>query len=126
MSDVFVKIFSTSVMIVIILFTFLLVKDGANLPIMLTVMIASSDCVGGMVTHYIFSLATSLHILSKEIISISIKQSRGYAHDSCFWKSMKPLKVGLGNICTFETREFLLYIWGGVIISKITDLLIAF
>jgi len=29
---------------------------------------------------------------------------------------MKPLQIYVGQVCSFETREFLLFIWGEVVI----------
>jgi len=38
---------------------------------------------------------------------------------------MRPVQIRVGPFCTFETKEFNLYIWGDVVVNTIIDLSLA-
>jgi len=114
------------VLVGIISLTFV-VLNGADFPVVLIFGILVADIISVVMGNYLFNLSVELHLLSYEFIRISAKNCNGVSDfDSKFWEGMKPVRVEIGHVCSFETREFLLYIWGVVVISRIIDLLIAF
>jgi len=113
----------------IIVLTFV-IFNSADIPVFLAFLIFLADVIAVIAGNFLFSLATDLHLLSQVLIKISLGQCRGRGRGrrvryQKFWTGMRPLRVEIGIICSFETREFLLVIWGNVVISKIIDLLIA-
>jgi len=94
----------------------------------ITVTFCLSLCVTTAVTlcHCTFSIATNSNLLSKKLIRNSLQFYDGISKiDKTFWYGMSPLKLDVG-FCSFESKEFLLYVWGEVVIKSIIDLLIAF
>jgi len=70
-----------------------------------------ADAVTTVAANFLLSISTDLHISSKEFIRISIKEAKRKSQSYLkFWKGMKPLQVYDGQVCSFETREFLLFI----------------
>jgi len=115
-----------NVILAIIVLTFILI-NGKSLPLILLCALLVAEVIATATASFLFRISTDLHISSKEFIQISAEQANGRSGlDSKFWKGMKPLKIDVAQVCSFETREFLLFIWGEVIISRIIDLLIAF
>ena len=113
-------------MLAIVVLTFI-TFNSADYPLILLFGVVVADIVAVVAGDFIFTLATGAHILSKELINISAKVSRGISqYDTKFWSGMTPLRVEVGNVCTFETKEFLLFIWGQVVILNIINLLIAY
>jgi len=110
-----------TVIITVILLSFLIVK-GQSLPVFLRIMVISTDIAIFSFGYYIFSLATESSILSAKFIA----NCKASGEDSKFWCGMRPIRVGIGQVCSFETKEFLLVIWGEVVVSKLIDLLIAY
>jgi len=104
-----------------------LVLRSARMPLILQIMV----CLGGtfyiLLGYYILSQATEAHLISKQFLQVS----RTHSGDPCqagfkFWKGMRPLRTGAGNVCTFETKEFILFLFGDVIMSTLIDILRAF
>jgi len=126
-SDIRMKTLFLSLLIITITFTFVLLKSGAEFSLTFVVVMLLTDATALFISNYTFMLVTRFHILSKEIITRSVRQSKGESkYESKFWKGMSPLRFKVGNFCTFETMEFLLFIWGEVILTKIIELLVAF
>ena len=74
--------------------------------------------------HFMFSSATSSYQLSRQVLNAATTRGNFRLNeDRKFWREMKPIRVDIGNFFSFETREFLLVIWGNVVVSKIIDLL---
>jgi len=123
-SEVLSLLFSATfytIIITVILLSFLLVK-GQSLPVFLRIMVISTDVIIFSFGYYIFSLATESNILSAKFIG----KCKDSGEDSKFWGGMRPIRVGIGQVCSFETKEFLLVIWGEVVVLKLIDLLIAY
>jgi len=104
-----------------------LMVNSTDRPLILEFMIACGILCSTLLLYYILLLATRLNIQSKEFLKLNIGRRYGLSNfDRKFWSAMTPLKIGAGIVCSFETKEFLLTIWGKIIIIKIIDLLIAF
>jgi len=99
----------------------------ALLPRIVAIWMAISACVGIVVFHLLFSLATELHLQSAKIISVCSEKLNPFSDDDKkFWEAMNPLTFVVGSVCSFESREFTLFIWREVVIATVIDLLIAF
>jgi len=111
--------------ILAIISTSFVILRGSYLPALLLILAVGGDLSVILLLHFIFSLFTSSHILSKKLVQIG-KEESGSEYNSKFWAGMQPLRVGAGGTCSFETREFLLCIWLNVVMAKLIDLLIAY
>jgi len=101
--------------------------NGKNLPLLILFLCFVADILATVTAIFLFSISTHLHLSSKDFIKISVNETKGRSGlHSKFWKGMKPIKIHVGQVCSFETREFLLFIWGEVVIAKLIDFLIAF
>jgi len=110
----------------IVVFTYLVI-NYSKLPVLVLLTFGLADIFLAVVSQFIFSQATEVHLLSARVINRYLSESqRTSSADRKFWEGMKPLSVAVGEVCSFETKEFLLFIWAEVIISKIIDLLVAF
>jgi hypothetical protein len=110
---------------VVVALTYLLF-NSSTLPVIVLLMVAGADLGIIIFGHFIFTLATDTHLISKEFLEESSANSRSATNvDGKFWAGMRPIRVWAGFICSFETKEFLLFIWGDVVISTLIDLLIA-
>jgi len=113
-----------NMILAIIVLTFIAI-NGKDLPLVLLFAILLSDAVNIVAANFFFNISTELHLSSKEFIKISIKEAKRKSEAySKFWKGMKPLRIGVGQVCSFETREFLLFIWGQVVLTRLIDLLL--
>jgi len=100
---------------------------NSDLPDLLRTSMLCADLIIVLLAYSSLVQITKSNILSHKIISVNRIRygGKGDVHQK-FWKSMKPVRMGLEGVCTFETNEFLLKIWWDIIISKIIDLLVAF
>jgi len=116
-----------NMVVAIIAFTYLLIRSAIVMPFILVVAMVLADMCAIILAYYIFSLVTDVHILSKALLKIMLSQCKDRCSvEAKFWKGIKPLSIGAGRMCAFETKEFLLVIWGDIIIATLIDLLIAF
>jgi len=105
--------------------SFILIRSD-SLPLLIIIPIFGADSILLNVGYLFSSLTTKSHLLTKEIISASTKSSHGIPLVRYkFWKSMKPFKAYAGQFCSFETKEFILFLGGEVVVKKIIDLLVA-
>jgi len=75
----------------------------------------------------LLTIVTESHLFSKELISDSKQICRvRLPYFQKFWRGMKPLKISVGSAFNFETKEFLLVIWGDIVLQRIIDLLLTF
>jgi hypothetical protein len=115
-----------NMVVAMVALTFIFLKSTDMHPF-LRISFGIADLCAILLAYYIFSLAVEVHILSNEFLKITLDSCTASSSvETKFWKSMQPLRVGAGRVCTFETKEFLLFIWGDVVISKLIDLLITF
>ena len=103
-----------------------LVLNSSKLPFIVVIALVGGDFALIVVANFIFTQATDAHLLSMKVIDHWLDGKNLSKVDRKFWEGMKPLCVAVGSVCTFETKEFLLFIWGEVVVSKIIDLLLAF
>jgi hypothetical protein len=103
-----------------------MILNPSHLPILVLFVLIVGNFEMLVTLHFILCLATRSHLLTREFIRTSIGNQNGSRMDLKFWKSMMPLKVQAGPFCSFETKQFLLFIWGEVVVKRIVDLLLAF
>jgi len=95
-------------------------------PSLLVPTILADFCVF-IVGNSLFVFPTDSFLLSKKIlVDIKTNAFESTQEDTKFWVGMTPLKVKIGNVCSFETKGFLVFLWGEVVIITIIDLLIAY
>jgi len=130
-NEAFSFIFSviyTQILIVCIFFTYLMFNFH-HLPIGVLLAVLSAVVWCFSIMSFLLEQLTASHILSKKLITTGkqLYPHVGYrTYHSTFWKGMRPLKIQVGQYFSFESREFLLVIWGEVVISTIIDMMIAF
>jgi len=110
-----------AIITIVIAFTYLLLK-GHGLPLFVRIIVILTDLTVFSFGYYTFGVVTNINVLSRKFI----KNRSAAGEDSKFWAGMLPLRVGIGGTCTFETKEFLLVIWGDVVVSTLIDMLIAY
>lgn len=124
--DFFGIIFSVmfySTFLSVIYFSFVLLSSE-SLPILIIIPMCGADSVLFVIGYLLSGLTTRSHLLSKELVAVSTR-SVTTLYDHKFWKSMRPVKAYAGQFCSFETREFILFLGGEVIMKSIIDLLVA-
>jgi len=111
-----------NVIIIVVLLSYV-TFHGGKMPwvVMLGVYIANICVI--VLAHKLFSLAIDSHLLSQQLIQTCRDSGK---FDSRFWKGMRPIRMGVLGVCTFEECGFLLYIWGEVVIATLIDLLLAY
>jgi len=127
------QMFSTAVAItilegicVIITFSFCLVRFMTTLPslVLLCIIIGFTVVTGS--TIFLVKKAINIRILSEAALvsfqKIDFKQNQANAR---FWKSCLPLKMKVGPFGSMETHEFLLILFGNIILNNTVTLLIS-
>jgi len=122
--NLFFSVLFYNAMLGIIILSYMLLSVD-ELPTLVICCIFVCDSCMIVVGHFMFALATESNILSIKVLQLSIDKCSHSKYDLKVWKAMAPLRVDVGNVCSFETKEFLLFIWGDVVVSSIIDLLIA-
>jgi len=120
--NLFFTVYCYNALLTVIALTYLMFS-GSEVPALVLFLVALADICSVFIASYIFSQATESHLASKKVFRLS--NNRALKGDYKFWTGMRPIVVGVGGQCSFETREFLLFIWGDVVVTTIINLLIA-
>jgi len=103
------------------------VFNASRLPVLITIGVILADVSMYVTGRFNLSLATGLNLMSRELIRVARNRYRRVSpYHFKFWCSMRPVTISLGPFCCFETKEFLLFIWGHVVIKTIIDLLLTY
>jgi len=128
--DIFGKEFATDCVafLISVVYTVFLIVSPAVLPIVISLVLGIAGSLIFIVIFILFDQATKSHIRIQDLILGNRKKFRSNtsAPDYKFWKSMKPPRSTILNLCSFETREFLLVIWANVVMQGVINLLLAF
>jgi hypothetical protein len=93
------------------------------LPKALVVPFACAAIAASTIGHFLFKLSTESNLISKKLISrirAKTRAKRDYAYLS--WRAKAPVYVHVKPFFRFESSEFLLVIWGDIVIKSIIDL----
>ena len=110
----------------IIMGSYISIKFSTTLPPFLWFISIQADIWFIIMLRMLLVLLTNAHLQSQALIKISKCGYIGFGKDSKFWAAIKPLRVDCGQVCSLETREFLLVIAWRVIIASTIDLLLTF
>jgi len=110
----------------VITLTYLLFNSSTVPAIVVLIVLLAVTCTICNL-NFAISQATEAHLLSTKLITACRDSCQGGLDgEKEFWVGMRPLIVEAGGLCKFETKKFLLFIWGQIVISRLAELLIAF
>jgi len=94
---------------------------------MTVVPVVIAAACAAFVMSSLFKQVTLTHLFAKEIIQKSMQTYKGNSHyHYLFWSGMTPLRVYVGSCFSLDRMEFLLFIWGEIVLKSIIDLMISF
>jgi len=127
--DTFEVVFSAlfyNMVSAVVALTYLLF-NSSQLPLIVLFMVGGADAGIIIFGNFIFTLATDAHLLSADFLQRCLAHcASSQSPERKFWMGMKPLTISAGDFCSFLSKEFLLVIWGDVVISTLIEVLIAF
>ena len=118
----------SSTFVIALIFTIFLLLSPSETPSMVTFTLILATALFSIASSLLFNQVTQSHISIQKLIVVNRlkykRQSSSYEYK--FWMSMKPPVSSIFGLCTFETKEFLLFIWANVVMNGVINLLLAF
>jgi len=111
---------------VVITCLFCLIRFTSSLPILFLLWILAAFVVVSGILVLLITKAVQIRVLSKSSFTsfqrFDLNQNR---ETRLFWKSCRPLRINVGSFGSIESHEFLLILFGDIVLNNTVTLLLS-